>query len=343
MLLGAATAMNLIRDAAILQLQRSNVEVLQSSCARPATASPPAKSPAPTLHKRVGLASARATMLTAGSITSPRSRPTAVIGVGPLAPASWSTYRRQPCRQGRGAGPASGRHHRDVQRRCGGILVKIAEAHLPDPQRGRQRPADLWLDDGADDLQSLPARCSASSRSRSPGRHRTRPSVRPRRRSVAPDRSRRRARPDAADDDAVLGRSKRPRPRSSHHDPGQCLRDRAERCARGGPGRTSALPRCSTPSRNSSTPGFRLSPLNATGSWRPIRCWRRRTVVARGAGPEVPVYDPALPSGARHLGACARPTEVIDIFRAVQHEDVCVSTGLRLRSRIAVPYLGRPE
>jgi hypothetical protein len=57
----------------------------------------------------------------------------------------------------------------------------------------------------------------------------------------------------------------------------------------------------------------------------------------------VPVYDPALPSGARHLGACARPTEVIDIFRAVQHEDVCVSTGLRLRSRIAVPYLGRPE
>ena len=45
--------------------------------------------------------------------------------------------------------------------------------------------------------------------------------------------------------------------------------------------------------------------------------------------------------------ACARPTENNCTFnirrRAARARDVCLSTGLRLRSRIAVPYLRRSE
>ena len=52
-LLNAATAyMNLLRDAGILELQRSNLDVLRSSCARPSSGCNRATSPRPTCRRR---------------------------------------------------------------------------------------------------------------------------------------------------------------------------------------------------------------------------------------------------------------------------------------------------
>ena len=126
-LLNAATAyMNLIRDAAILQLQRSNVEVLQEQLRQTRdrfTAGEVTRTDVAQAESR--LASARATMLSADPPCS-KSTYRQVIGVG-----FRHTGAGQPGRHpvaailagsGRGgAGPASGRHHRDVQRRCGGV------------------------------------------------------------------------------------------------------------------------------------------------------------------------------------------------------------------------------
>ena len=141
------------RDPAICSAATSRC--CRSSFARPAIASTSAKSRAPTWRKSESrLAAARASMLTAESnYTTSRSTYRQVIGVEPgtLAPASPVDRLSPQSLHGggrRGAGAASGGHHRDVQRRCRGVPGQDrGKLALSDPQPGRQRPAELRLDD----------------------------------------------------------------------------------------------------------------------------------------------------------------------------------------------------
>ena len=154
-LLSAATAyMNLIRDAAILDLQRRNVEVLQEQLRQTRDRfSVGEVTRTDVAQSESRLAAARAAMLTAESnYTTSRATYRQVIGVEPgrLAPAS-PVDRLSPrvlaAGHRRGAGAASVGDHRDVQRRCGGVPGQDRrELALSDAQRGRQRAAELWLD-----------------------------------------------------------------------------------------------------------------------------------------------------------------------------------------------------
>ena len=153
-LLNAATAyMNLIRDAAILDLQRRNVEVLQEQLRQTRDrfgVGEVTRTDVAQAESR--LAAARASMLSAESnFTTSRSTYRQVVGVEPgkLSPAS-PVDRLSPhnLRDGdhRGAGPASFRDHRDVQRRCRGVAGQDRGGRaLSDPEFRRQRPAELRL------------------------------------------------------------------------------------------------------------------------------------------------------------------------------------------------------
>ena len=154
-LLDAATAyMNLIRDAAILDLQRSNVEVLQEQLRQTRdrfNVGEVTRTDVAQAESR--LAAGRASMLTAESnYTTSRATYRQVIGVEPgkLAPASpvdRLSPRTLPAGGRRGAGPASVGHDGDVQRRCGGVPGQDRRGRaLSDAERGRQRAAELRLD-----------------------------------------------------------------------------------------------------------------------------------------------------------------------------------------------------
>ena len=148
-LLNAATAyMNLIRDAAILDLQRSNVEVLQEQLRQARdrfNIGEVTRTDVAQAESR--LAPARASMLTAESnYTTSRSTYRQVVGVEPgrLAPAT-PVDRLSPHNLAaaivEARAPASFRHHGDVQhRRCGDAGQDRGERALSDPECRRQRP-----------------------------------------------------------------------------------------------------------------------------------------------------------------------------------------------------------
>ena len=153
-LLNAATAyMNLIRDAAILDLQRRNVEVLQEQLRQTRDRfSVGEVTRTDVAQSESRLAAARAQMLTAESnYTTSRSTYRQMIGVEPgtLAPASpvdRLSPQSLPAGDHRSARPAPLGHDRDVQRRCGGVPGQDrGEFALSDAQPGRQRAAELWL------------------------------------------------------------------------------------------------------------------------------------------------------------------------------------------------------
>ena len=193
-LLNAATAyMNLIRDAAILQLQRSNVEVLQEQLRQTRdrfTAGEVTRTDVAQAESR--LASARATMLTAESnyVTS-KSTYRQVIGVEPgtLAPAS-PVDRLSPQSLPAAVEEARVRHPAVTTAMfnvdAAVFQVKIAESSLyPTLNIVGSAQQTYGSSTALTSCRVSPARWSASSRSRcSRAAPNTRSSVRPRRRSV---------------------------------------------------------------------------------------------------------------------------------------------------------------
>ena len=154
-LLNAATAyMNLIRDAAILDLQRRNVEVLQEQLRQTRdrfNVGEVTRTDVAQAESR--LAAGRAQMLTAESnYTTSRATYRQVIGVEPgtLAPAS-PVDRLSPQTLPPAVIEARARHpsvttamfNVDAARVPGQDRRGLA---LSDAQPGRQRAADLWLD-----------------------------------------------------------------------------------------------------------------------------------------------------------------------------------------------------
>jgi hypothetical protein len=356
-LLNAATAyMNLIRDAAILHLQRSNVEVLQEQLRQTRdrfNAGEVTRTDVAQSESR--LASARATMLTAESnyVTS-RSTYRQVIGVEPgtLAPASPVDACRRESLQAaveRSAGPASVVTTAMFNVDAAVFQVKIAESSLyPRPQCGRQRPADLRLDDALTSVQSFAGSVLGQLTIPVYQGGTEYATIRQAKETLG----QRRIDLDTARDQSqqtltqILGQLEAAKAQIQ----ATTTQVNAAEIALNGVREEAAS--ASAPPRRAQRPaGTRQRPRFA--GHRPARPGGGVVFVAGGGGTAVAeVLALEYQSTTRRCttircatpgSACARPTENNCRFSGRTRRDMCVSTGLRLRSRIAVPYLQRSE
>ena len=362
-LLNAATAyMNLLRDAAILQLQRSNVEVLQEQL-RQTRDRFNVGEVTRTDVAQVGIAACGRARARAdggiqlhhleGDLPAGDRRRARHAGAGqPGRPPVAANACEAAVIEARARHPTVTTAH--VQRRCRGVPGQDrGRLALSDPELWSAAPSKNF---GSTDVADDPAefcrpRWPASSRSRSiRAAPNTRPSARPRRRSAsAASISTPRATRSQQTVTAVLGPARgRQGPDPGHHAAGHRRRDRAQRRARGSPRRpahharraqrpagTGQRPRCA--GHRPARPGGGV--LYAAGGDRRgcrRRCWPSTCrSTTRGC---------TTIRCATAGSACARRTENSSKLSApVRRADMCVSTGLRLRSRIAVPYLGRSE
>ena len=353
--------MNLLRDTAILDLQRSNVEVLQEQLRQTrdrfnvgeVTRTDVAQSES-------RLAAGRSQMLTAESnYTTSRATYRQVIGVEPgrLAPAmpvDRFSPRTLPARDRAARAPSiPSVTTADVQRRCRGVpgqdrrrrALSDAQRWWAARRRTTARPPSLTTLAELRRLGRRPAHGSDLSgrrriRDHPPGQGDARP---------APARPRHRARPGAADAWCSPGASSRP-PRRRSRPPRRRSpppRSRSTACARRPASASAPRSTCSTRSRSWSMPACRWSPRSATGWSRPTRCWRRRAAVAAGAGARGSDLrsDGALPAGARQLGRRAHAGRKVnrrDSSRPrTRSADVRIHKAAFAFDAIAVPYLRR--